>query len=77
MPEIDHEGKKISLDNDGFLVSLEDWTEAVARILAEREGIAGLSEDQLDILKFLRTYYREASLLPDRALRVQKRPPAG
>jgi TusE/DsrC/DsvC family sulfur relay protein len=64
MPEIEHEGKKITIDQDGFLVSLEDWTEAVARILAEREGIAGLSEDQLDILKFLRTYYRKHQFFP-------------
>lgn len=64
MPEIEHEGKKISVDQDGFLVNLEDWTEPVARILAGREGLSGLSEDQLDILKFLRTYYRKHRFFP-------------
>jgi TusE/DsrC/DsvC family sulfur relay protein len=64
MPEIEHEGRKIALDQDGFLVRLEDWTEGVARVLAEREGIAGLSEDQLDILKFLRTYYAKHQFFP-------------
>ena len=64
MPTIDHGGQKITLDEGGFLVRPEDWTEAVARLLAEREGLAELSEDQLDILKFMRTYYQKHHFFP-------------
>jgi TusE/DsrC/DsvC family sulfur relay protein len=64
MPEIEFEGRKIAIDQDGFLISLEDWTESVARILAVREGIDDLSEDRLDILKFMRTYYRKHQFFP-------------
>ena len=55
MPVILHEGLSITMDEDGFLARLEDWTEKVARVLAAREGIGELSDDKLDILKFLRT----------------------
>ncbi|MGE5174121.1 MAG: TusE/DsrC/DsvC family sulfur relay protein [Betaproteobacteria bacterium] len=64
MPTIEHEGQKIAIDEDGFLARLEDWTEAVARFLAAREGIADLSDDQIDILKFLRTYYLKHKFFP-------------
>jgi tRNA 2-thiouridine synthesizing protein E len=64
MPEIEYEGMKITIDEDGFLARLEDWTEAVARVLASREGIAELSEDKLDILRFMREYYGKHKFFP-------------
>jgi len=64
MPMIEHEGLKIAIDEDGFLVRLEDWTEKVARVLASREGIAELTEDKLDILRFLREYYTKHQFFP-------------
>jgi TusE/DsrC/DsvC family sulfur relay protein len=64
MPIIEHKGLKITIDEDGFLVKLEDWTEAVARALAAREGIANLPEDKLDILVFMREYYMKHRFFP-------------
>ena len=64
MPTLELEGRKITIDEDGFLARLEDWTETVARSLAAREGIADLSEDQLDILMFMRTYYLKHKFFP-------------
>lgn len=64
MQVIEQEGLQITVDDDGFLVRLEDWTEPVARILAAREGIADLPEDRLDILKFMREYYRKHKFFP-------------
>ena len=64
MQVIEHEGLKIILDDDGFLVRLEDWTEQIARVLAAREGIAELTEDKLDILRFMREYYRNHEFFP-------------
>lgn len=52
------------VDVDGFLVRSEDWNEEVARALAEREGIAELSEDKLDILVFMRQYYQKHNFFP-------------
>ena len=64
MPLIVRQGVTITVDDDGFLVNLEDWSEAVARVLAAQEGIADLSEDKLDILKFMREYYRKHHFFP-------------
>ena len=64
MPIIEHNGQNILIDDDGFLIRLDDWTETVARVLAAREGIAELSEDRMDILKFMRTYYQKHKFFP-------------
>lgn len=64
MKTVEYEGQKLTVDEDGFLARLEDWTEAIARSLAAREGITGLSEDQFDILKYLRTYYQKNTFYP-------------
>jgi len=60
MPMIEQDGLKIDVDDDGFLVRIEDWTEQVARVLAAREGIADLPGYRLDILRFLREYLGHA-----------------
>ncbi len=59
-----HNDLKITVDDDGFLVDLEDWSETVARVLAEQEGVGELSEDKLDILKFMREYYQKYNFFP-------------
>ncbi len=60
----ENEGLNITVDGDGFLVRLEDWTEQIARVLAAREGIAELTEDKLDILRFMREYYQKHHFFP-------------
>ncbi len=64
MPVILHKDIRITVDDDGFLVNPEDWSETVARALAEQEGIGVLSEDKLDILRFMREYYRKHHFFP-------------
>ncbi len=54
----------IAVDQDGFLLRFEDWSEEVARLLAQREGISELSEDKMDILRFLRQYYEKHRFFP-------------
>ena len=64
MPVIEYAGIKIELDDDGYLVSYEDWNETVAHALAEREDAGELTRDRMDILKFMREYYREHKFFP-------------
>ncbi len=64
MTALSHKGSDIEVDEDGFLVKFEDWTEDTARALAERDGIHHLSEDQLDILRFMRRYYEKHRFFP-------------
>ncbi len=55
---------KIHTDDDGFLENFEEWNEAVACGLAEREGIEELTEDRIDVLKFIRAYYKKHHFFP-------------
>ncbi len=52
-----------SLDKDGFLLNLEDWSEAVASELARNEGIE-LTAAHWEVLYKLRDFYAEFDLSP-------------
>jgi len=67
MPVIEVEGKKIELDNEGYLINSEDWNEKVACTLADMEGVSKscpLTNDKLEILKFIREYYKVHNAFP-------------
>ncbi len=64
MPVLEYEGFRIEIDDDGFLVKLEDWNETIAVALATREEISELTEDKLDILRFMREYYEKYKFFP-------------
>lgn len=64
MPNLDFNGREIELDEDGFLVDFEDWTEALAGILASKEGIHDLTERHLQVMNYLRDYYKEFQIAP-------------
>ena len=52
------------IDEEGFLADTEDWNEQTARIIAKREGIEDLTDEKLEIVKFLRDYYRKFEAFP-------------
>ena len=64
MPILKQADITINLDNDGFLLNIEDWNEMAANALAEREGLGTLTKDQLDVLKFMREYYKKYNFFP-------------
>ena len=64
MPVIEHAGKQIELDDEGYLVNFDDWNEDVACALAEREGVEELTKEKLEILKFSRDYYKKYNFFP-------------
>ena len=65
MPEIDTKGKKIRVNEEGFLVNPEEWDEEIADLLAkEEEGIDALTEDHWAVINYIRGYYLEKNLAP-------------
>ncbi len=67
MPVIEHEGMKIEVDEEGYLVNYNAWNEKVACALAGREGVSKkcpIDEHQVDILKFIRQYYEKYQSMP-------------
>lgn len=64
MPTIEHAGRKIPLDKEGYLTNFEDWNEDIAHILAEREEVDELTKERMDILLFMRDYYKKFNAFP-------------
>ena len=64
MPEIEVNGAKAEVDEDGFLVNLDDWNEDIAKYLAEQEEIAELTEDHWKLINYLRDYFKEYGIAP-------------
>lgn len=64
MAQIEVAGRKIEVDSEGFLVNENDWDEAVACALAEREGIEELTKERMAIIKFMREFYKVNHAFP-------------
>jgi TusE/DsrC/DsvC family sulfur relay protein len=67
LASIEYSGLKIEVDENGYLVRFEDWTEKIACVLAEREGLLSqcpLTEERMAILRFLREYYKKFNSFP-------------
>ena len=47
------DGKTIETNENGYLLNLSDWTEAVAEAIAKQEGIE-LTQQHWDIINYLR-----------------------
>ncbi|MCX4178869.1 sulfurtransferase TusE [Enterobacter sp. HSTU-ASh6] len=57
------EGKEIVTDNDGYLKESGQWNEALAEVIAEKEGIA-LSPEHWEVVRFVREFYLEFNTSP-------------
>lgn len=67
MASIEVAGKKIETDEEGYLVNLNDWSEAVADVFSKEDNLQ-LTESHWEVIKFLREYYAEYQIAP--AVRV-------
>lgn len=63
MSSLEIDGRVVELDQEGFLIDLSDWSEAVAAALAENEGIS-LGDAHFEVIHVLRQFYTEYQLSP-------------
>ncbi|NJD34759.1 MAG: TusE/DsrC/DsvC family sulfur relay protein [Betaproteobacteria bacterium] len=49
-------GREIETDAEGYLASLDDWSEDVAQCLAERDQLA-LADEHWQVVRWIREYY--------------------
>ncbi len=54
----------INIDDEGYLAHTEDWNERVACGLAEHEGIEELTKERMDVIMFMRNYYKHYNAFP-------------
>jgi len=57
------DGRDIELDEEGFLVNLADWSDAVAVALAKQEGLS-LNEAHFEVIHALRQFHARYQLSP-------------
>lgn len=57
------DGREIELDQEGFLIDLGEWSDAVAIALAEHEGFA-LTEAHFEVIHALRQFHAQYQLSP-------------
>ncbi len=63
MPQIEFEGKQIEVDDDGYVINLDDWSEGLAQFLADQDDIK-LTDEHWEIINFLREYYQKYQIAP-------------
>lgn len=64
MKTLSFKGKRITIDDEGYLLSEDQWDEGIAQQLASMEGIPHLNNEQLEILKFMRGYFHKYKAFP-------------
>ncbi|WP_409160757.1 sulfurtransferase TusE [Pectobacterium sp. B2J-2] len=60
---LEFEGRTIATDAQGYLMDSTAWSEALARALAEQEGIT-LTEPHWEVVRFVRNFYQEFNTSP-------------
>jgi len=63
MPNIEVGGKQFEVDEDGYMVDLEDWNKDIAAFMAKGDG-CDLSDSHWEIINFLREYYKKYQIAP-------------
>ena len=65
MPVVEIEGKEFELNDDGFMLNPEEWSDDVAKFLAQaEEGLENLTEDHWSVINYIREYFLEKKLAP-------------
>lgn len=64
MAQLGYSGGSVEVDGDGFLTNAEEWNENVAQALAAQEGLGELSDEMLEVIRFMRTYYKKFKAFP-------------
>lgn len=54
---------KWSLDPEGYLVNQSEWSESVAELMAEEEGLS-LTPEHWEIINVVRAFYRRYEMAP-------------
>lgn len=63
MPMMDFQGKQIEVDDDGYIINLDDWSKELAVHLAGMDNIT-LSDAHWEVINFLRDYYKQYQIAP-------------
>ena len=57
-------GKTVEVDEEGFLVNPDDWTEEMAPEIAKEVGINELNDTHWKVIRFIRDDFKEKGQIP-------------
>jgi tRNA 2-thiouridine synthesizing protein E len=57
------DGRPVATDAEGYLIRLDDWSEAFVRAQAAREGLT-LTPEHWEVIRFLRAHWAEHRVQP-------------
>ena len=57
-------GKQIEIDEDGFLVNPEDWSDDVVTAFAALEDVPEVTEEHWKVINYLRGYFKQFGIAP-------------
>lgn len=63
MTMLNFAGREIETDSEGYLKDTQQWSEALAGLIAEQEGIT-LSPEHWEVVRFVRAFYLEFNTSP-------------
>ncbi len=64
MSILEYGNQKIKLDDEGYLEDFQEWNEKTACGIAEKEGIEELTRERIEVIKFMRDYYKQFESFP-------------
>jgi len=64
------EDQQYPVDKAGYLLESDRWVDAVARFMADKDGLA-LSSEHWELIHFFRTYYLEYQVAPGMRMLVK------
>ena len=57
-------GKQVEIDEDGFLVDPEDWSNDVVSAFAALEDVPEVTEEHWKVINYLRGYFKQFGIAP-------------
>ena len=65
MPTIDFRGRRLEVNEEGFLAHPEEWNEDLAAFLAlEEERVEHLTDEHWAVIRFIRQHFEEKQSAP-------------
>jgi len=57
-------GNNVELDEDGFLVNPDDWSNDMVVYFASQEDVSQLTENHWKVINYLRDYFKKFGVAP-------------
>lgn len=64
MPIIEIKGKRVEVDENGYLVNADDWSRDISEHFASEEGIKKLTDDHWKLINYMRNTYNKTGFPP-------------